>query len=129
MSDYKISKKELFEIQNRFDDIKKRLLLLDDGAIIYVTDMIITEHKSMVNKGLFGLGGKVEKIEYTIDEIHFRNRRTEKGMVSVWNSGYMCSVLGMWHLEKAKDRYRLMKDSMTKLGYNVVRLPKKKEKS
>lgn len=122
------SKKELFEIENRFDDVKKCLLLLDSGEIIYALDMIITEHKKMVNKGLFGLGGKVEKSEYTIDEIHFRTRRTKKGMVSVWNSGYMCSVLGMWHLEQAKERYRLMKDSMTKLGYNVVRLPKKKAK-
>lgn len=122
------SKKELFEIENRFDDVKKCLLLLDSGEIIYALDMIITEHKKMVNKGLFGLGGKVEKSEYTIDEIHFRTRRTKKGMVSVWNSSYMCSTLGMWHLEQAKERYRLMKDSMTKLGYNVVRLPKKKAK-
>ena len=120
------SKQELNRIEGRFDDVKKCLLLLDSGEIIYALDMITTEHKKMVNKGLFGLGGKVEKSEYTIDEIHFRTRRTKKGMVSVWNSSYMCSELGMWHLEKAKDKYRLMNDSMTKLGYNVVRLPKKK---
>ena len=126
MSDYKFTKVELREIQDDFEDIKNRLLLLTKGEVIYVTDMIVTEHKKMVNKGLFGLGGKVEKIEYTIDKIYFQTWRTKKDTVSVWSNYYMCSSLGMHFLKLAKERYRLMKDSMTKLGYNVVRLPKKK---
>ena len=44
------SKQELNRIEGRFDDVKKCLLLLDSGEIIYALDMITTEHKKMFNK-------------------------------------------------------------------------------
>ena len=121
------NKRNINILKNRFNYIKKHLLLLDNGHIIYVVDMVVTKHKEMVGTGFLKLGKKVEKIRYSFDELHFRHQKTPKGMVSVWVGGYYCSELGMWHLEHAKDKYKDMKGSLNALGFNVVKLPKKKK--